>query len=263
MYEALVEFLYKKNVNTESATLEGSQVAAILALLESGSMVESVRLNLSEKKKMKDLFLVVIKSIDIKQNRKWVASLIQFVSNLCYGTGKFRKMLAGNDANPKEFMAHLKTILVSVELSEIKEESKQDVKSALADEGDRVLLKQAVVTFVGNLSCETALRLMIAADEGGLLSQIFSMFKREVSTMPFDWKDSVPKYLQVMVNCGREDAAVRLFFESEAIKYCELLLTVVKVAPGKEDGNDFDIVARVLNLIGKLCKLPAALAAIA
>ena len=39
-------------------------------------MVEAVRVNLSEKKKMKDLFLVVIKSIDVKQNRKLVASLI-------------------------------------------------------------------------------------------------------------------------------------------------------------------------------------------
>jgi len=93
LYEAMVEFLYKKNVNAEGATLEANVVFEILSLLENGSMVEAVRLNLSEKKKMKDLFLVVIKSIDIKQNRKLVASLIQFVSNLCYGTGKFRKML--------------------------------------------------------------------------------------------------------------------------------------------------------------------------
>ena len=122
----MVEFLYKKNVNTETATLDSSHVTSILALLESGSMVESVRLNLSEKKKMKDLFLVVIKSIDIKKNRKLVASLIQFVSNLCYGTGKFRKMLASQDANPKEFLTYLKSILVSVEQSELKvsEESK-------------------------------------------------------------------------------------------------------------------------------------------
>ncbi len=76
LYEALVEFLYKKNVNAEGATLDSAIVAHILNLLENGSLVESVRLNLSEKKKMKDLFLVVINSIDIKQNRKLVASLI-------------------------------------------------------------------------------------------------------------------------------------------------------------------------------------------
>jgi hypothetical protein len=39
-------------------------------------MNEFVRENLSEKKKIKDLFLVVIKSIDIKENRKLVSSLI-------------------------------------------------------------------------------------------------------------------------------------------------------------------------------------------
>jgi hypothetical protein len=72
----MVEFLYKKNVNAESATLEANVVFEILNLLENGSMVEAVRVNLSEKKKMKDLFLVVIKSIDVKQNRKLVASLI-------------------------------------------------------------------------------------------------------------------------------------------------------------------------------------------
>jgi hypothetical protein len=81
-------------------------------------------------------------------------------------------MLLTQDANPKEFLAHLKNILVSVEQSELKqaEESKEEVKRQLAEEGDRVLLKQALVTFIGNLSCETQLRLMIAADEGALLS---------------------------------------------------------------------------------------------
>lgn len=128
----MVEFLYKKNVNVESATLEASVVAEILCLLENGSLVEAVRINLSEKKKMKDLFLVVIKSIDIKQNRKLVASLIQFVSNLCYGTGKFRKMLLAADANPKEFLQHLKNILTSVEEPEF--DPTKDNKNLSVDE---------------------------------------------------------------------------------------------------------------------------------
>ena len=89
----MIDHLYKKNVNSEGAILDTNSISQILGLLENGSLVESVRVNLSEKKKMKDLFLVVIKSIEIRENRKLVASLIQFVSNLCYGTGKFRKML--------------------------------------------------------------------------------------------------------------------------------------------------------------------------
>ena len=85
--------MHKKNVNAEGATLEPETVEKILVILENASMNEAVRMNLSEKKKIKDLFLVVIRSIDIKENRPLVASLIQFASNLCYGTNKFRRML--------------------------------------------------------------------------------------------------------------------------------------------------------------------------
>lgn len=74
-------------------------------------MNEFVREALSEKKKIKDLFLVVIRSIDIKENRKLVSSLLQFASNLCYGTGKFRIMLRSE--NPIEFLKTLKEILLS------------------------------------------------------------------------------------------------------------------------------------------------------
>lgn len=85
--------MYKKNVNAEGATLDNESVTQILTILENGSMVEDVRSNLSEKKKIKDLFLVVIRSIEVEKNRRLVASLVQFASNLCYGSGKFRRML--------------------------------------------------------------------------------------------------------------------------------------------------------------------------
>ena len=92
-YEALIDFMYKKNVNAEGAILSPGHIHMILEILENGSMSETVRMNLSEKKKVKDLFLVVIRSIDVDENRQVVASLIQFASNLCYGTGKFRRLL--------------------------------------------------------------------------------------------------------------------------------------------------------------------------
>jgi len=57
--------MYKKNVNAEGATLPAEAVHKILMILENGSMSEAVRMNLSEKKKVKDLFLVVIRAIDI------------------------------------------------------------------------------------------------------------------------------------------------------------------------------------------------------
>jgi len=68
--------MYKKNVNAEGAVLSADANHKILAILENGSMSEAVRMNLSEKKKVKDLFLVVIKAIDITKNRKVVSSLI-------------------------------------------------------------------------------------------------------------------------------------------------------------------------------------------
>jgi hypothetical protein len=69
-------------------------------------MNEFVRLNLSEKKKIKDLFLVVFKSIEARENRRVLSSLIQFVSNLCFGNGKFRTMLRGE--NPQDFIGTLR-----------------------------------------------------------------------------------------------------------------------------------------------------------
>ena len=112
-YEALIDFMYKRNVNAEGAILPADKVHKILQILENGSMMESVRMNLSEKKKVKDLFLVVIKAIDIDENREVVSSLIQFASNLCYGTGKFRRLLISSDA-PTDFIQTLSSILTSV-----------------------------------------------------------------------------------------------------------------------------------------------------
>lgn len=48
----------------------------ILEVLEAASMNEFIRLQLSEKKKIKDLFLVVFRSVEAKENRKLLSSLI-------------------------------------------------------------------------------------------------------------------------------------------------------------------------------------------
>jgi hypothetical protein len=78
-------------------------------------MEEATRSDLSEKKKIKDLFLVVIRSIDFKENMPIVSQLISFASNLCYGTGKFRRMLATDkETNPEEFFGILRTIVEGV-----------------------------------------------------------------------------------------------------------------------------------------------------
>jgi hypothetical protein len=66
LYEKLIDFLQKSNQNTEERNLDPVQVHHILEILEGASMHEFVRLGLSEKKKIKDLFLVVIRSIEAK-----------------------------------------------------------------------------------------------------------------------------------------------------------------------------------------------------
>lgn len=140
LYEALIDFLYKRNVKAEGATLGNDFVYAILVLLENASLDEVVRSTLSEMSKIKDLFLIVIRSIDIDQNMKLVSSLIQFVSNLCYGTGKFRKMLSQEP--PNEFLATIETILKASEKETAKPTA--DGSKPPTDwegEGKRVLLK--------------------------------------------------------------------------------------------------------------------------
>ena len=93
LYERLIDFLTKRNLDAEGNTLADEKVLRILTLLENASMHEEVRTDLSEKKKIKDLFLVIIRSVNIRKNRVLIAQLISFASNLCYGTGKFRRML--------------------------------------------------------------------------------------------------------------------------------------------------------------------------
>jgi len=172
-YEALIDFMYKKNVNAEGAILEPQHIKLILEILENGSMAEPVRMNLSEKKKVKDLFLVVIRSINIDENREVVSSLIQFASNLCYGTGKFRRLLIASE-QPLDFINTLSSILKSVQkpidmaTAEATEESKQD--DIISQESSRVLLKATTLNFIGNLTVEPVLRQQISQDMGGLLT---------------------------------------------------------------------------------------------
>jgi len=78
-------------------------------------MNEQVRANLSDKKKIKDLFLVVIRSIEIAKNKELISSLITFFSNLCYGTGKLRQMLAREDTS--ELMQIFKIILDQINVT--------------------------------------------------------------------------------------------------------------------------------------------------
>jgi hypothetical protein len=65
-------------------------------------------------------------------------------------------------AEPKEFLVHLKNILMSVEEPELKDPSVRpknlsdtEFKKLKESEGERVLLKQSLIILIGNLCCET------------------------------------------------------------------------------------------------------------
>ena len=75
LYEHLIDLLQSSNQNAEGKTMDYDDMLKILQIMESGSMNEEVRTNLSDKKKIKDLFLVVIRSIDIVKNKTLVSSL--------------------------------------------------------------------------------------------------------------------------------------------------------------------------------------------
>lgn len=78
------------NRNAEAKTLSLEEMLTILQVLEAGSLNEQVRHNLSDKKKIKDLFLVVIRSVEVPKNKALCSSLIQFIANLCHGSGKLK-----------------------------------------------------------------------------------------------------------------------------------------------------------------------------
>ena len=138
-------------------------------------MNEFVRLGLSEKKKIKDLFLVVIKSIEAKENRRLLSSLIQFVSNLCYGNGKFRTMLRTENTN--EFFVTLKLVL---EGTDIEETDKQK-------NNDRLVLKQSVLAFLGNLCGDPQLRSSIASNIQNIMDEVYSQFLKNVEEKKLMW----------------------------------------------------------------------------
>ena len=221
----MIDFIYRRNVKVEGATLPNEIIYRLLCLLENASLNEVVRGILSEKTKIKDLFLIVIRSVEITENMKLISSLIQFVSNLCYGTGKFRTKLAGEI--PSEFLATIQIVLTKVKKSLVNTEDR--TKTDWKVEGDRVCVKYATMNFVVNLLNDAKLRQHIGSNMGNLLSTIFDMLKDDIKTMGHDWVDSVSRELAVCVNAGLEISALKYFSDNGVVGMCESLIKVLKL----------------------------------
>jgi len=205
-----------QNQNAEGKTLASPDMMLILQILETGSLNETVRANLSDKKKIKDLFLVVMKSIEIPKNKMLVSSLIQFISNLCYGTGKLKQMLARE--NLQEFLGTIKDILDQIQVErtfedaceEYEEENKDPATRKRFEDkeiADKSLLKNTLYALIGNLCTEKTLRTNFANDLAGILSQIVEDFKLDLKNKKFDWLDMMTKQLAVFINVSLETSA--------------------------------------------------------
>ena len=186
---------------------------SILQILETGSLNETVRANLSDKKKIKDLFLVVVRAIEIPKNKLLVSSLLQFISNLCYGTGKLKQMLARE--NLQEFMGTIKEILDQIKVERTFEDACEDYEEENKDAAtkkrfedkeiaDKSLLKNTLYALIGNLCTEKTLRVNFANDLGGILSQIVEDFKTDLKNKKFDWLDMMTKQIAIFINVTME-----------------------------------------------------------
>lgn len=257
LYEALIDFLQVQNQNAEGKTLAHDDMVTLLQILENGSMNEAVRSNLSEKKKIKDLFLVVIRSIDIKKNKVVVSSLIQFISNLCYGTGRLRTMLAKEDTG--EFMATLKQILVQVKEKDEPAEDEDKDEFEKKEVAHKSLAKSAVYCLCGNLCIEKKLRVSMAADEAGVLSQVLADFRVDQAAKKFDWLEMMSKQLAVFVNVSIEKSAQTLFANAGLMADLEAPIMFCQTT----DESQKELLVRLFNLLSKCLRHPGAAAQVA
>lgn len=256
------------NQNAEAKTLSLDEMLTILQILEAGSLNEQVRHNLSDKKKIKDLFLVVIRSVDIPKNKALVSSLIQFVANLCHGSGKLKQMLAREDS--REFFGTIAKLLKAAKLAVKYEDTlakghdadgKHESDSNLTKEqkikkhedkqaSDRCLLRSSIYAFIGNLCGEASLRKQFAADYQGILSQVVVDFRADISEGAFDWVDMVFKQLAFLVNVSIEGEGQRTMFELEMLPDIEAMFKKCN----SQDATQRSAMERCLNLLSKLVK---------
>ena len=268
LYEALIDFMNLANQNAEGKTLSLDEMLTILQILEAGSLNEQVRHNLSDKKKIKDLFLVVVRSVKIPRNKKLLAALIQFVANLCHGSGKLKQMLSREDS--REFFMTIAMLLKAAKVvvpyedtlakahdaeareesdSSLTEEQRKKAHHAL-ETAQRLTLRSAIYAFIGNLCGEASLRKKFASDFEGVLSQVSVDFRTDLTEASFDWVDMVFKQLAFLVNVSLEAEGQRQMFELELLPDIETLLKRCN----STDAAQRATLERCLNLLSKVVK---------
>lgn len=190
-----------------------------------------------------------------------IASLLSFISNLCYGRGKLKQLLANEDM--KEFfktimqiMDQIKTLVKYEDVHELDEEDLENedpvkILNFFKDEQrDRLTIRSSLYGFIGNLCTETKLRQKFAEDLGGVVSQIIKDFKDDIKDQPFDWKDMIFKIMACFVNLSIEAPGQALFIKEKVLEDIQTLLMTLK----STDKEDRPIIDRIFNFLSKMLR---------
>lgn len=142
-------------------------------------------------------------SIELKQQRNLIASLISVVSNLCFNTQKFRNLLKAE--TPTSFYEKLKKILLSV-----KEKAEGNDKTK---ETSRLLVKQSLIAFLSNLTADQELRLHLAKNVSSLLDALTEVFTADVKSKAVDWEESCTRFAGLFSNLCLTNEGIVYFIQ--------------------------------------------------
>lgn len=228
-YEAMIDYLHNRSLSPEKVSLDSDIVYQVFNMLEEATINDYCRGQLSEKKKIKDLFIAVLKALDVKENTKLFGTLISFGSNLCFGKyeTKFRELLKKDFGDLiNELIVIINFIIDGIkedykeedQIKELKQKKlkKRQKRELTEREGDlkkrvhdRILLKQITCGFISNLSVDKTFRKFFAADE--FLEYVIELIRIEKERKNFDWVDSIERILGVLANLSLIESAQEYF----------------------------------------------------
>ena len=271
-YEAMIDYLHARSLTPEQKSLEGSVVKQVFGILEDATLNDYVREQLSEKKKIKDLFVTVIKALELDENISLFGTLIGFGSNLCFGKyqTKFREMLK------KDFGTLMNEIVTMVNyvIDKLKEDHKisddfktekqkrlkKSAKRRLEEEekehkkkvADRILLKQTLCGFISNLALDATFRNFFAAPE--FLEYMVELLKIEKERKNFDWIDSIERIFAVLINCSLATPAQEYLAKAGVFELVEGIASMTYYCEEHKT-----IITRMLYLLSRLVSQPEVL----
>jgi len=268
-YEAMIDYLHTRSISPETKSLNAQIVSKVFSILEEATLNDYVRGQLSEKKKIKDLFVSVLKALDLQENTALFGTLISFGSNLCFGKHetKFRELLKKDFGDLMNIIVNMVTFVIEKTQEDMKEQEeikliksqklKKKEKKRLAEREaiqkqkvkDLILLKQVLCGFISNLALEPSFRKFFAAEE--FLEYIVSLLRIEEDRKNFDWIGSSERILAVLINCSLATSAQEYLGKAGVFELIEKFS--VKAFYSEEYK---DLIVRLMYLLSRLVSQP-------